>query len=494
MTYYVQDNNWSNEVSTAISSYTYPDNFDGKYQYKIPGDGTANDPAIGCSKDFKANYTCGAETTQRSIPTISNAGYSGEKIAQFNCSSTYNQCNQLKLVLGNDGSLTVRDPSGNKDLWTNKNDVSLIGLESIALVDSNSGDRTLRQGDDGVLNNYLLPGEFLGEGEYIISPNNKFRLVLDISGITTELKVIYNSSGCTPTTNGIILDASASKLYKLNSSRTDIGKLGYVDELGILHEYPASMTGYSSEFEMVGNYGLDGGDIELPTVVSNEEMCENKCAEYNNANANATKCVGFVYEKVGKTCQMKDNTIYTSGTRFINNNYEYYMRNKSIYGQDVSCPQTLDPGTNKLGTNEDWGTFATNSKEGIGMSGNIKCGLGKFTAAETAAVQQADLSLNSVSNALLSFKNTLLVRYNTIKNILTNNSSNIDTKLNDLQNSRRDLGDWSGEQLKQLDAMNEDRDLNRISQNYKHILWSILAIIIIIAAIRITRTVSTPTV
>jgi phosphatidylserine synthase len=36
--------------------------------------------------------------------------------------------------------------------------------------------------------------------------------------------------------------------------------------------------------------------------------------------------------------------------------------------------------------------------------------------------------------------------------------------------------------------MNEDRDLNRISQNYKHILWSILAIIIIIAAIRISRT------
>ena len=56
-----------------------------------------------------------------------------------------------------------------------------------------------------------------------------------------------------------------------------------------------------------------------------------------------------------------------------------------------------------------------------------------------------------------------------------------------MQESRRELGDWTGEQLKQLNAMNEDRDLNRISQNYKHILWSILAIIIIIAAIRITR-------
>ena len=490
MTYYVQENNWSADVSNAMSSYTYLDDFDGKYSYKIPGDGTADDPAVGCLKQFKAYYSCGAETTQKSV-SVDNAGYSGGKTAIFNCSTTYNRCRQLKLILGNDGSLTVRDPSGNRDVWTNKNDESLRGLESIALEDSDSNGRVLREGGESgnSLNNYLMSGEFLEKNEYIISPNHKFRLVLDVSGSQTELKVIYKSSGCTPTMNGVILDASASKLYNINSTRTNIGKLGYVDELGILHEYPASMTSYSSEFEMVGNYGLIGGNIGLPTAVTDSENCERNCAEYNNANANATKCVGFVYEKVGKTCQMKDNTIYNTGNRFISNNYEYYMRNKSIYGQDISCPQGL--GTY---TNEDWDMFTSNSKKGIDMSGNIKCGLGKFTAAEISAVRQADLSLNSVSDALLSFKNALLEKYIRIKNKLTNNSSDIDTKLNDLQESRRDLGDWTGEQLKQLDAMNEDRDLNRISQNYKHILWSILAIIIIIAAIRITRTVSKPTV
>ena len=60
-------------------------------------------------------------------------------------------------------------------------------------------------------------------------------------------------------------------------------------------------------------------------------------------------------------------------------------------------------------------------------------------------------------------------------------------KLNELTNTRNEPSDWSGEQLEQILAMNEDSQLNMVSQNYKHILWSILAIIIVIATIRLTK-------
>ena len=69
---------------------------------------------------------------------------------------------------------------------------------------------------------------------------------------------------------------------------------------------------------------------------------------------------------------------------------------------------------------------------------------------------------------------------NGVKNLLKNTFS-------DLTNSRKDLKDWSGDQLKQLNAMNEDRDLNMMSENYKHIMWSILAIVIIIGTIKMTK-------
>ena len=38
-----------------------------------------------------------------------------------------------------------------------------------------------------------------------------------------------------------------------------------------------------------------------------------------------------------------------------------------------------------------------------------------------------------------------------------------------------------------VSAMLQDTDLNMVSQNYKHLLWTILAILFIIGAIRITR-------
>ena len=474
------DNNWSVDVSNAMAKYEYPTDFDGIYKYQLLADGDENDPAIGCAKEFKANYTCG--TTGTKAVSLTNAGFDGGKTAELNCKGVYDKCAKLVIILGDDGSLSIRSSlTDTTDLWTNKKDAALKGLADKAVENSEPNDRTLHSN-----NNYLLAGEFLGKNEYIISTNNKFRLILDENA---ELKVIYLSSGCkTSTSDGIkledgdiMLDVSASKIYELNSVRTDIGKVGYVDELGVLHEYPSTMTAFSSDFKMIGNYGLIGGDIGQSSVVNNAEDCKRVCSSYNSeADSDNEKCVGFVYEKTGKVCQMKDNTIYTSGNRFMNDNYEYYMRNKDIQGQDASCPKII-----KNKTSDFWGTFT----RGDDMSGNTKCGLAKFTEDETEAVNQANASLNNTFvNSFISIKKGLMTKLSKMKQKINNGGRRMDKKLKDLQDTREDLGDWTGNQLKQLEAMNEDRDLNRISQNYKHILWSILAIIIIIAAIRISRT------
>jgi hypothetical protein len=78
-------------------------------------------------------------------------------------------------------------------------------------------------------------------------------------------------------------------------------------------------------------------------------------------------------------------------------------------------------------------------------------------------------------------------KYAIMKNQLFNTNTTIDSKFNELQSSRKNLADWTGEQLQNLTAMNEDRDLNMMSQNYRHIMWSILAILIIIGTIKLTK-------
>ena len=80
--------------------------------------------------------------------------------------------------------------------------------------------------------------------------------------------------------------------------------------------------------------------------------------------------------------------------------------------------------------------------------------------------------------------------YNTIVTRLSNTKKTIDLSLNELSKTRNELSDWTGEQLEQIIAMNEDTNTNMISKNFKHILWSILAIIIVILTIRITKSLN----
>jgi len=123
------------------------------------------------------------------------------------------------------------------------------------------------------------------------------------------------------------------------------------------------------------------------------------------------------------------------------------------------------------------------------MTPSTKCGLANYTEAERTDLDgkynklHDDISNEGVVeriNELDAKHNTLTGRLNSVKNLLKNTFS-------DLTNSRKDLKDWSGDQLKQLNAMNEDRDLNMMSENYKHIMWSILAIVIIIGTIKMTK-------
>jgi hypothetical protein len=78
-------------------------------------------------------------------------------------------------------------------------------------------------------------------------------------------------------------------------------------------------------------------------------------------------------------------------------------------------------------------------------------------------------------------------KYKNLINRITNTNTNIKTKFNDLKNTKKELADWSGEQLQNLEAMDADTDLNMMSQNYRHIMWSILAIMIIITTIKLRK-------
>jgi hypothetical protein len=336
---------------------------------------------------------------------------------------------------------------------------------------------------------YDVPGDSPG------NPPNRLELMINTSAISKSLQVVYNVEGCTDTEP---VNKDSSTLYTIPwTNRQNLGKMGYINENGQLKNYDSSITtnGYSSTFKLLANadgttYGMYGNNLGSPIPNVEDEMsCQQKCQQYGYVDGqppesgSVNTCMGFEYEKIGKTCQLKDSGIITGGIRYNNPqdnsvNYEYYSRVKNVSGLDTSCTSSVTSGNVT-----DWDKFTVTDN----MSSTVKCGLTNAVSSERDAVATANASLNSMTGLFSNTINTLYEKYEVLKNKLLDNKTKLDSNFNKLNESKQDLADWSGEQSEQLDAMNEERDLNMMSQNYKHIMWSILAIMIIIGIIKFTK-------
>jgi len=504
MTYYVPANNWTTIVKTHIG----PGNpADGTSLYPINFGTASPDPAVGCLyKTFNASYKCGLETTTRNLTPIQDAV---GKTAKFNCSNLVNKCSGSKLYLGDDGILTVKDNSGST-LWSSTEaPINATPLPSDALALD-----VYKPIKDGVENtdnampykrSFLNSGEYLNIGQYMSSPSGKCRLEMvdtipPTSGSATAektLQVVYTVIGCSVDNP---INTQSSTLYTIPwTYRENLGKMGYVNAYGQLQAYtdPTMVGSYSDNFIKLANangtsYRMYGNDLGQPMPnIATVEDCKVECKTYgatgpDESSVATEQCAGFEYEKIGKTCQLKTDGILRNGIRYIspNNaskNYEYYARSKGVNNVDTSCPYFPEDIVSAETTV--WNGIA----QGSAMTPTTMCGLQKEVVNDRLQVNIADASLNIIATRFKGTINSLYDKYQTLKNKLLDNKTSLRTKLSNLNETKQDLADWSGEQSEQLDALNEDRTLNMMSQNYKHILWSILAILIIIVVIKISK-------
>ena len=541
---FIPTNNWTNIILNYLGNDVTASS---NALFEINKDGiTSDNPVNQCpSPLFTASYTCGNDTTQKTISIQDAWGKSSE----FSCADNFKKCSNVQLALDDKGILTLTDADGNT-LWqtdaptTNPSNPPLA-LPQYAAKSTTPAPHRHSQ------NSFIKSGEFLSVGEWIGSPTGTFRLELvpvidpnadkgvwvnvgrsrgtqgffnvevdgtvlrtsksDLIGkpynkgrqrsgggpfemlATTDssktanpmplispppnkaFQVTYNVLGCSTESP---LNNNSTQIYSIPSINTqNVGNVGYINEFGQLQQYPDSMTTYKdADYQMVGNYGVVGGDLDSSGTANDAEECKTKCSNYTGLG---DACAGFVYEKVGRTCQLKSPAALKSGNRFINDNYEYYVRTLQV-SPDVSCPQTIE--AHDAAT---WDTMSENM--GDPMTAETPCGLKKFTQAERNAKQGAfdALNLDSSDNVVSTQINYLYKKYNTLKDWLFNTQKSLDSSFNELQKSKKEKEDWSGEQTQQLKAMNEESDLNMMSQNYMYIFWRILAIIVVIGIIKL---------
>jgi hypothetical protein len=490
MTFYVEPNNWTKNIplSSNKDNIMSVNSDNGLFNFEVNID-NASDPAAGCEKAFKAEYKCGR--SENDLKKINIRKEANGKTAEFDCRDEYDLCNTLKLQLDDNGHLTLLKKGENDQdevLWTNEDTNVNVNFPSYSKTEFKA-----EKGKNG--RNYLKSGEFLKEREWMGSPSGKYRLMMRWG----KLRILYNRLACDEYWGP---DYDASNLYEIPMSHRDnLGKIGYINREGQLQNYSDDMINYTHHYtelvsEGIGGFNITGTNIGSFDNISTVNDCQEKCSDHNagaggglygggdttnTSSSMSDLCAGIIFNETDQKCNLRSNDIYNE-KRIIDDKNKIYLRTK-IIDNDVTCPSNINDYA-YLST-LDWADFNKNNTD---MNYDTKCGLAHFTQTERGNMDSSYNNLKQVLHNDAKEKiQALDGSYNILSNNLKNTKTTLNNKFNELNETRNDLSDWTGEQLEQLIAMNEDRNTNMISQNYKHILWSILAIVIIIGTIRLTK-------
>ena len=425
------------------------------------------DPAKGCSKDFRANYQCGTGINKN---VFINPDASG-KAATFNCIEEHKLCKGYTLVMQDDGNLVIYN-NKKQATWSSKT-TSNIGV--------NNPEKSASKGKNG--RNYLNSGEYLNDGEFIGSPNGNCYLKMT-KGV--GLQIIISIPGCSDVGNetyGFIntsenkrlnvdspssIDSLAVYTIPIYSGYDNIGKVGYVTPDNKLKEYPQNLISRSNNYIELGNFSNPGNDIKTINAKTPEE-CMTGCNQTNG-------CEGFVFNPNG-TCSLKNSNMYPKTPRIKTSNVNVLYKRSVNLKNNNSCSKNVVPINGSL-----WGNYV---KDGT-MSQAVVCNLENYTKEQQVKLEASrkDLqqTITEIHKRLIALDETdkkLLSSYGLTKKNLEKDMSTFQLVYKEKQNINN--------QANTLQGMQDVSEDEMISENYKNIVWSVVAILLIIGSIKLLK-------
>ena len=445
--------NWTDYVKNFISGKDLV-----KYTIGSSGGGI-RDPSIGCSKQFSTSYKCG----KGSIKTMNITPDATGQTVTFDCFEENRICKGFRLTLGDDGNLkltNVTDSMGTI-LWQSSTYQTGLPVEKYKATNSK------------FKRNYLNSGETLSAGEFIGSPTGNCYLLMENNSVrgSASLEIRYETLNCSGE-QSFGDDHNTVSIYTINRENpTNIGKTGYIDEDGVLHQYPKEMLQKNDKFYSIGKYSNDGNNIKIVTN-TNKPDCEQMCKT-------TEQCSGYVFKDGNNECQIKNMNMFPNSARMVDDSSELYIRGSNVLNSD-SC--------SKIVNNVESSTWEL-SNIGDKMSMDTLCNLGAFTEADRSVLATSNKtlldSLSELYKRLLGETNSSIQ----INSDLEKNRQTFDSLIKSQENVKKNIKDKQ-DQSRQYNALSDDTKKQLISENYNYMLWSIVAISIIGYSIKLNRSSS----
>lgn len=444
--------NWTQYIKNALAG----NNSFTKFIIGKSGGGLEDPAESDCDKAFTASYQCGTGKTK----LINIDGGARGQTVDFDCRDEIAKCDGFKMSLGDDGNITLTN-NKNVQVWTSNTNKTGIALDKYKAVNGK------------YKRNYLQSGEVLELNEFMGSPSGNcyLQMVKNQDG-NAGLELRYTVADCgSGDGSGVGFGDSrfSNGLYSIPKVNiNNLGKVGYVTDNSDLREYPANMISYSNNYYSMGKYTNNGNDIDKLTNVT-AQSCIDKC----NSNPN---CAGYTFDTKGGICNTKSARMFPFSNRVPSDTSELYVRSKSV-ANNASCAKNID-----MSTALEWELLSPGEK----MSPDTLCGLGLITQNERTSLDTANKELRDITGTLENKLRNLSKEDEQLVKSLGYNVNKLQSDLKSYGNVGK-IAKRHDDQFTHVSAMNEDAEAKLKSENFHYLLWSILAILILIGGIRIAR-------
>lgn len=311
--------------------------------------------------------------------------------------------------------------------------------------------------------NFISTGDTLAIGDFVGSNDGSIYLIMQSDG-NLVLYTSENIENCSKMSNGKMGGGvNANALYNIGQQAfsDNIGQLGYIDPNSELHVYPNSNKKFNQNYSSFP--GNNPGNDIAGTQYSNAtlEQCKNTCNSKDS-------CAGFVYDNKNNVCWPKNSNIYPNSKLVENNdnfNYSTYIRGKQ-------------PSTTPIGVPKNIKNIDSISYQNYPNGGNFadKYGLAKYTDIQQQELSQLESTLNMLSELL----NNLTGVYENSNNLVNNQSNKNILGLVDYSDQKIKTEKKIRDFPQGTNLMIDDSNIVVLQKNYEYLLWSSIAIGVLI--------------
>jgi len=448
------------------------------------------------SGELFIRYKCGKKDMTPTARRINlGEGFS------IGCWELYEQYPSFSLNLSDDGTITiVNNKTTNDILYTSTNQIS--NQPETQIISIAGANKTMMPWADrpdwvsgsvnggGLLTSYSMGVKTLTNGQYISSPSGKCRLIFYKSGGNAGTLVleysVYNVSQTQGAANSQGLDKdnnlignsnNYSQYYLTKVDDPNIkGKIAYIDINNGLHEYSRDMTQFDNDYIEAKNFvpnPLNGTTISNTT----EALCKTSCND-------DPLCAGYTYNS--SVCKKyRDTEVYPKGDRILDEGKTTYIRKKKI-----STTNSTHFSCNKFVNNVDSGVYSSYPKtEPNPMTTTQKCALGLILDPRMSVLETKNTAAIRKGDEIKGYINGIYTNQNNLKDTINTKSKDIEKGIAGQEAVKKQIDKYEESNITST-ATVSDTELLLVSDNYQYVLWSIVTVLVGIAAIKTFRSAS----